>query len=133
MEKWLEKIGLDPHKPHKPKTTWPFHNAMHIAARAGNAKALRWLGEMSDIDVNAPDWHGSTPAHLACENGHLEALKWIVKNGGAKSLKRENRYGSTPTQIAIVNSHVGICQWIDETGLLLPQQQRKRRSPKKKR
>jgi hypothetical protein len=132
MERWLRKNHYEPHNPSKPKRTWPFDTAMHAAARQENPKYLRWLGEMADIDVNQLDWHGATPAHIAVELGHTECFKWLVKHGGVRSLRVENRYGNTPLQIAIVKGHVDICKWVDEIGVLRPRAERNQKGGRSK-
>ena len=45
--------------------------------------------------INALDGSGATPLHYAARNGYLEAVKWLVKEAGAKVDSKDN-LGRTP-------------------------------------
>jgi len=63
-----------------------------------NYEALNVLFE-SGANINAQDELGSTSLHQAAQNGDVEKIKWLLKNG-AISIK--NNYGRTPLEVAML-------------------------------
>jgi len=48
--------------------------------------------------INAKNNYGSTPLHLACENGHIGVTKLLLEKGA--DVNASNNYGSTPLHLA---------------------------------
>lgn len=47
--------------------------AMHQAAWSGRAEVVEYLKASGSL-VNATDYHGSTPLHIAAQRGHQSAV-----------------------------------------------------------
>ncbi|KPP58000.1 hypothetical protein Z043_124222, partial [Scleropages formosus] len=54
-----------------------------LAAYRGDVQSLRRYF-LSGANVNAVDYDGRSALHVAASEGHLEAIKFLVENGGAK-------------------------------------------------
>jgi ankyrin repeat protein len=54
------------------------NRALHLAAESGHAGILIYLPNM-DPDPNIKDSDGSTPLFKATENGHLDAVKTLLR------------------------------------------------------
>lgn len=60
-------------------------------ASTGNLKEIRRLVALGK-DINAPDYDRRTALHLACAEGHLDAVKYLVVHGARKDIK--DRFGN---------------------------------------
>ncbi len=54
-------------------------DAFFAAARKGDAKALAKLLD-EGVDVNAKTAYGATALHYACDRGHLDVVKLLLKH-----------------------------------------------------
>uniref|UniRef100_A0A1I8FQA0 ANK_REP_REGION domain-containing protein n=1 Tax=Macrostomum lignano TaxID=282301 RepID=A0A1I8FQA0_9PLAT len=50
------------------------------------------------VNVNERDDHGSTPAHKAAGQGHIDALQWLIEIGANVGI--QNHAGETPKDVA---------------------------------
>ncbi|XP_061601464.1 nuclear factor NF-kappa-B p100 subunit [Cololabis saira] len=77
---------------------------VHLAALAGDGAMLRLLlahlGERHAHLVNAPDYHGLQPLHLAVRRDGERCLRLLVE-GGAKINAPEQKGGSTALHLAV--------------------------------
>ena len=70
-----------------------FPPLMNAAAANGDIQCLEDLKHQGG-DFNIPDYDGRTPLHLACCEGHLDAVRYLLENGA--SVHVTDRYHQTP-------------------------------------
>jgi glutaminase len=68
------------------------------ACSEGLTEEIRELLTQQKVDANSKDYDGRTPLHLACVEGHLEAVKVLLEFGADPFAK--DRFGSTPVSDA---------------------------------
>lgn len=67
---------------------------------------VQWLVQAGEADVDLVSGEGRAPIHFAAINGHLEVLKWFLKN--TKANVDDPGPGSetaTPLVLAAINGH----------------------------
>lgn len=70
-----------------------FPPLMCAAASNGDIDSLESLQQQGG-DFNLPDYDGRTPLHLACCEGHLETVRYLLKRGA--SVHASDRFNHTP-------------------------------------
>lgn len=60
---------------------------------------LKVLIEEENFNVNDADYDGRTALHLASEEGHLDAVRYLVRQGA--NINCEDRWGTVPLRGAI--------------------------------
>lgn len=78
------------------------YTAMHTAAINNNLQSMEVLYRYKG-DINATDYHGSSPLHLACQRGHQDATIWLLDKGADMNL--EDNDGNTPLHLCCANGH----------------------------
>jgi len=58
------------------------------------------------MDINIEDENGTTPLYFACEEGHIEVVKYLVKQGA--NINKRNNDGITPLSIACQERHIEV-------------------------
>jgi ankyrin repeat protein len=58
---------------------------------------------------------GATPLNMAAENGHLEVVRCLVRDGGA-AVDQANQNGQTPLMIASGQGHLAIVRFLVRKG-----------------
>jgi len=58
------------------------------------------------VNPNEGDYDGRTPLHLACEEGHLNVVDYLISRGA--NINCEDRWGSSPLKGAISFNRNGI-------------------------
>lgn len=86
------------------------------AAADGDVVALRRLLE-AGADVNAADYDGRSPVHLAATHGQLEAVEVLVDHGAR--LDVADREGSTPLGEAVRHGHDAVARLLERRGARL--------------
>lgn len=61
--------------------------------------------------VNSQTKNGATPLYLACQEGHLEVVQYLVKDCGADPSIRAND-GMTPLHAAAQMGHNTVIVWL---------------------
>lgn len=70
-----------------------FPPLMCAAASIGDIESLQVL-HCQGGDYNFPDYDGRTPLHLACREGHLKAVRYLLEHGA--SVHASDHYNHTP-------------------------------------
>eukprot|EP00457_Paulinella_chromatophora_P006069 gb/GEZN01006087.1/.p1 GENE.gb/GEZN01006087.1/~~gb/GEZN01006087.1/.p1 ORF type:complete len:440 (-),score=57.86 gb/GEZN01006087.1/:395-1627(-) len=87
------------------------------AASTGDIPSIKLLLD-EKANVNAGDYDGRTPLHLAAANGHIKAVEYILSIGGHPGQK--DRFGNTPCDDAERGgtgpTFRGICKILRECG-----------------
>jgi ankyrin repeat protein len=77
--RYLKKLGAN-----VLQLTKDGQSALHIAAHKEDLSMVQFLVEECDLDINAQDKKGLTPAHLAAEhNAEIRILEYLVDEMGA--------------------------------------------------
>jgi len=71
------------------------------------------------VDVNAGDYDGRTPLHLACSEGNLEVVKYLVSKGAALNIR--DRWGGSPLSDAERGKFTEIVQYLISLGATKPE------------
>lgn len=87
---------------------------IHMAARMGRLNVLesRYL-ETSNF--SALDWRGRTPAFFACEQGHLDCVRFLIETKGC-DVNAKDKFGMTCLHIAFEQGHVEIIEYLLSQG-----------------
>ena len=106
----LLELGLDPNT-----RGGTFHaNALHEAARGGHVSVMATLYEAGTVlDTSEPE---RNPLFGAIYGGHLEAVKWLIKNGidlGA-TYTGESMKGMDALSFARERGHPVITKYLEE-------------------
>ena len=57
-----------------------------------------------------------SPLEYACEQGNLDACRWLYANGASADITRAANDGFTPMYVACEHGHLSVCQWLFEVG-----------------
>lgn len=91
---------------------WQGNTAAHIAAIQGYTDILKVLKKHGDdFAALSSNDKKCTPLHSATENGHMNTVQWLVRNGA--SLKKRNGARMTAADLAKANFRQAISNWFD--------------------
>ena len=76
------------------------------------------MSKVYNIDLNARNNNLDTPLHLACQSGHLEAVRTLLDAKSDPSLK--NQLTFTPLEVAFLNGHDKVYKFIQNRTHQLP-------------
>ena len=76
------------------------------AIERGDLSKLQHVLEESEWDIGSEplDSKGQTALHIACVNGHLDIVEYLVNKKGC-SVTVEDVYGYTPLMLSLINKH----------------------------
>ncbi len=73
-------------------------NLLHSACAGKNKEVLKFLLTNCALDLNATNYDGDTPLLVACENGCVQCVKLLLKQGANCELR--DRDGNSPLMLA---------------------------------
>ena len=88
--------------------------AFRTAAAAGDVAALRQRAPHTD--VNAANYEGRTPLHLAASVGSLDAVRFVIELGAEVSAL--DNWGNTPLDAALGQGHAEVASHLQGCGAL---------------
>ena len=83
-------------------------NAVHWAARYGQAEVVDWLIKNCHADVNLRDKDGLTPLHHAALYGNERVVKKLMELDPRPDVNRRDKRGVTPLFVAVESGHDGV-------------------------
>ncbi|XP_076988383.1 ankyrin repeat domain-containing protein 27 isoform X2 [Tamandua tetradactyla] len=107
------------------------HTPLHVAALCGQASLIDLLVSRGAV-VNATDYHGSTPLHLACQKGcqSVTCVKALIYyDVYSCRLDIGNEKGDTPLHIAARWGYQGIIETLLQNGASTEIQNRLKETP----
>lgn len=87
---------------------------LHMAARMGRLSILQ-SQYFETANFSAQDWRGRTPAHFACENGHLDCLKFLIEDKGC-SIDTADKFNMTLLHTAFEFGRIEIIDYLLSNG-----------------
>ncbi|KAL1520012.1 hypothetical protein AB1Y20_023492 [Prymnesium parvum] len=90
---------------------------MATAAYEGNGQLLQKLVKEEYFNVNASDYDKRTALHLAASEGHLDVVKLLVEELGAR-LSPVDRWDGTPLDDALRSQHKGVEEFLRSKGAI---------------
>jgi uncharacterized protein YegJ (DUF2314 family) len=87
---------------------------VHACARTGRVERLRRLLTKDPALIRAVDSEGETPVHQAAKYGEMEALRFLVEQGG--DVNARTNYGATPLHFAALFGEVRAATCLLEKG-----------------
>ncbi len=82
--------------------------------QGGGLRSLRTLHPYLREKINARDRNGRTCALIACEDGNLGVLKFLLEQGA--SLRRHSKHNSTAAMLASSNGHLEVLRFLQSNG-----------------
>uniref|UniRef100_A0A8D8PAE0 glutaminase n=10 Tax=Culex pipiens TaxID=7175 RepID=A0A8D8PAE0_CULPI len=83
-----------------------------FSAASGDVTALR-RHKLSGMDITLSDYDGRTALHLACSEGHLECVKFLLEHCGVPH-DAKDRWGNRPIDEAETFGHVEVVDFLKE-------------------
>lgn len=68
------------------------------------------------VEPNKPDDRGYYPLHMACQEGHLNVVKVLVKGGADLKVKDDNGHGEPALLSAVGEGHLGVVRYLIKNG-----------------
>jgi ankyrin repeat protein len=69
------------------------------------------LAQQDGVSLMTEENDGRQPIHIACDNGHLELVKWLAEQDGG-SLAAEDNDGWQPIHRTCRNGHLELVKWL---------------------
>ncbi len=88
-------------------------SCLHFAASKGRLAIVQQLITLG-VNINLEADVGGSPLDQAASNGHLEVVKFLVKQGATLAVRRPDR---NPLFSAIYGGHVDVAKFLLEAGL----------------
>jgi ankyrin repeat protein len=78
---------------------------LHYACYFGKIKALKALVEIFGADMNAIDYRGQTPLHVASTSGELGSIVYMCSRGEACEKEASDNALMTPIMNSVAFNH----------------------------
>lgn len=83
--------------------------AFYLATFCGDLDLMQLLHQHK-ADIHVRTDKGTSPLMIACYNGHLAAVNWLLKQGCQSDMKHSNDLGFTALHYAAKNGHSAIAR-----------------------
>lgn len=87
---------------------------LHMAARMGRLNILQ-SQYFQSANFSVPEWRGRTPAHFACENGHLDCLRFLIEEKGC-DINAADKFNMTLLHVAFEFGQINIIEYLLNNG-----------------
>lgn len=84
-------------------------------AAIGDLETIKRFVEYGNVNVNEYNYDGRTALHLACSEGHLDIVKYLVSKNGNLTLK--DKFGNTPIVCAKTHQQNHVVQYLNSLKL----------------
>ena len=74
---------------------------VHEAAKFGDLEHLKDVGRTKKEDLFAQDSNGWQPIHEAARAGHLDVVKYLIKEGANVDARTNQGRGGTPLYLSV--------------------------------
>jgi hypothetical protein len=91
-------------------------NAVHIAARNGNLRLLKWLGD-NFADFHLVSMSGDTAFHVATWNGHVTCMEYLFNKHGLDCEARTVVEEDAPAHLAARRGELKALKWLTRMGV----------------
>ena len=88
--------------------------SIHTAAKQGDLEGIKMALKEDPALINQLDEAQNQPIHLACQEGHLKVVKFLLARGA--DLEAGDREGTTPVQVAALFGHPKIVKYLLSKG-----------------
>ena len=95
----------------------PLSWSLVCVTRWKNLSIVQFFVSLPQCHINHQNKEGNTPLHLACQEGHADAVV-LLSDVEHCNFNLQNRHGQTPAQIAMKLSHANILQVMPLPSLL---------------
>jgi len=102
----ISDLGCDPLTRDKEGYT-----TLHSAVAGNQVRVITFLLDVSQFIVFSVSVTGLTPVLLACKEGHLESLKYLIEKGGGDAQVQDTN-GVDSLSMACWNGHINICRFL---------------------
>ena len=87
------------------------------ALKAGKAWLVQqgFMGGDAHSEIQI-DGRLTSPLEYACEQGNLDACRWLYANSACKDITKVYNNKKTPMWISCKHGHLSVCQWLFEVG-----------------
>lgn len=89
-----------------------------FAASRGNLQAVQNIVAAGDTDLDGRDYDKRSALHLACAEGHLDVVKYLVEN--RVQVNTKDRFNNAPVDDAIRHGHPTITDFLIANGADAP-------------
>jgi len=92
---------------------------LHFASYLSHVGYVRHLVEDKKANINRRNKHGSTPLHIACRQGKLEIVKYLIQKGGKLDIK--DNEGRTPLESLLYRlryDNFKVIEYLDSLGIV---------------
>ncbi len=101
-------------------TAWVFAGEIHDAVTQGEFGTVKKLLASNPELIAAQDEAGSTPLHVAVQNGHKKIAKYLLKKGA--EIEAGDNEHTTPLQTASLSGHKDLVEYLLKQGAGLHRQ-----------
>lgn len=76
------------------------------------AEVEDWLAQHNIVSLSGYDSRGCGALHIACDQGNLRYVEWLLDNGAIVSEQTRDNDGLTPFMLAVRNNHLELAKWL---------------------
>ncbi|XP_019857708.1 PREDICTED: serine/threonine-protein kinase TNNI3K-like [Amphimedon queenslandica] len=88
------------------------NNVSHFSSMLGHIRFIKHLVENHQLDLCAVNDEGMAPIHLACSNGRLNLIQYIIEHKPSSLELPHSKYGHTPFLIAVYFNKLEVIKYL---------------------